>query len=195
MRPSDRPHRSDGGFTLIELLIVTTIIGVIVGSLSAAFLVIVRTSPSSEIRVDDARSTRGLATYLSHDTTSAPPYDYFDPKGWIDTSAGPGNCGGAGTNIVQFSWLENGFSSRTFYANYRFVTSGSEASVVRYSCSSTTAARAYNLTAGLDPTDPPDVVLNKVGADVVSVDFVLHASSGADVVVETGSRNPVEFYP
>lgn len=187
--------RTDRGFTLIELLIVTTIIGVIVGSLSAAFLVIVKTSPSTEIRVDDARSTRGLATYLSHDTTSAPPYDYADPKGWIDTSAGAGNCGGAGANIVQFSWLENGFSSRTFYANYRFVTSGSEASVVRYSCSSTTPTRVYNLTAGLDPADPPDVILNKVGGDVVSVDFVLHASSGADVVVETGSRNPVEFYP
>jgi prepilin-type N-terminal cleavage/methylation domain-containing protein len=192
---SDRSARPDGGFTLLEILIVMSILGLILGALSAAFVVIVRTTPTAEVRVDDARSTRGLATWLSHDTTSAPPYDTFDAKGWIDTSAGPNDCGGAGANIVHFTWLEDGFTATTFVANYRYVAINGEGTVVRYSCSTSSGTTTQTLTAGLDPIDPPDVVLNKVGSDVVSVDFILHAAGGSDVLVETGSRNPVEFYP
>lgn len=194
-----RSTRPDGGFTLIEILIVMSILGLIIGTLSATFVVIVRTSPSTELRVDDARSTRGLATWLSHDTTSAPPYYISDPKGWIDTTTG-GSCpGSSGANLVEFSWREEGFTTQTFYANYRYVANGAEATVVRYSCSTTSSTTRLNLTSGLDPIDPPDVVLNKVGTApndyVASVAFILHAAGGEDVLVETGSRNPVEFYP
>lgn len=190
-------NSEDHGFTLIEILIVMSILGLIIGSLSAAFVVIVRTSPTTEIRIDDARSTRGLATWLSHDTTSAPPYDTYDDKGWVDTSGGAGECGGGGSNIVQFSWREEGFATTTFYANYRYVANGAEATVIRFACSvpSASPTTSVNLTSGLDPIDPPDVVLNKPGTEVESVDFILHAAGGGDVLVETGSRNPVEFYP
>lgn len=189
-----RREEPDRGFTLIEILIVMSVMGIILGALSAAFVVIVRTSPSSELRVDDARSTRGLATWLSHDTASAPPYDYADPKGWIDETTGGSCAGTSGSNLVEFSWREEGFSTQTFYANYRYVANGAEATVVRYSCSTSSTTTKLNLTAGLDPLDPPDVTLNKVGTDVVSVDFLLHAAGGSDVLVQTGSRNPVEFY-
>lgn len=189
-----KPEQRDGGFTMIEMLIVITTMAILIGTLSAVFLVIIKTSPSSEIRVDDARSTRGLATWLSHDTTSAPPNRSFDSKGWIDTSSG-GACGGPGVSLVQFSWLEEGFSSQTFYADYRFVADGGDASVVRYFCSTSGASTTMNLTAGLDPLTPPDIALNPSTGDVDSVDFTLHSNAGDDVLIETGSRNPVEFYP
>lgn len=190
-----RSQQHDGGFTLIELLIVVTIMGVLMSVLSAAFLVIVKSSPSTEVRIDDARSTRGLATWLSHDTTSTPPYQSLNDKGWIDTNPGAGNCGGSGDNIVEFSWQEVGFTNETFYANYRYVPDGGDASVVRYSCSSIRPTSSLNLTSGLDPADAPEAVPIVSDGDVIAVNFVLHSSAGEDVIVQTGSRNPVEFYP
>ncbi len=181
----------DRGFTLIEVVMVTVIIGVVLTALAGAFTVIVRTTPSAEIRVDDARSTRGLATWLAHDTTSTPPFDAPDPKGWIDTSPGRNDCGGSGSNIVHFSWREAGFSTTTFVANYRYV----DGRVFRYTCSTSSGTKLLKLTSGLDPTDPPDVIFKYSGPKVVAVDLVLHAASGEDVLIESSSRNPVEFYP
>jgi prepilin-type N-terminal cleavage/methylation domain-containing protein len=185
----------DGGLTLIELLVVISILGILVVSLSGAMLTILATAPSTEIRVDDARSTRGLATWLAQDTTSTPPYRSFDDKGWIDTSLTRNDCGGSGDNIVHFSWSEVGFATTTFVANYRFVVESGEGRVVRYTCSSASSTSGLNLTSGLDPLTPPTIGLQPATGDVVSVDFNLTATSGALVQIRTSSRNPVEFYP
>ncbi|MFP5488718.1 MAG: type II secretion system protein [Acidimicrobiia bacterium] len=187
-------QRRDGGFTLVEALIVVTVLGLIVTTLAGAFMVIVRTTPSAEIRVDDARSTRGLATWLSHDTTSTPPYDTYHPQGWIDVSPTRNDCVADGENILHLTWVENSVSAvTTFHVSYRYVVSGGTGSVVRYACSSAGDSRSLNLTAGL--TVKPNIVLNHNAAgDVDSVDFVLTAPSGAQVVVQTGSRNPMEFF-
>jgi prepilin-type N-terminal cleavage/methylation domain-containing protein len=195
----------DGGLTLIELLVVISILGILVVSLSGAILTILATAPSTEIRVDDARSTRGLATWLAQDSTSAPPYRSVNDKGWIDTSPTRNDCGGSGDNIVHFSWREVGFATTTFVANYRFVVENGEGRVVRYTCSfvssssasssSASSTSAVSLTSGLDPLTPPTIGLHPETGDVVSVDFNLTATSGAVVQIRTSSRNPVEFYP
>lgn len=200
-----RPARSDHGFTLVEVLIVMMILGIVVTSIAAAFSVIVRATPATEVRVSDARSTRGLATWLSHDTTSAPRFAPSTAQGGIGVHPSNDDClvgGSANTNVLHLSWNENGFSNRTWVANYRYVVDGDEARIVRYTCSRSgsgpfTGAEALNLTAGLNPSTPPVVVLNP-GSDptlVESIDFLLTATSGETVLVQTGSRNAAEFFP
>ena len=192
--------RSERGFTLIEVLVVISIFGTIMSALTLAFVAIVRTTPGTETRIDDARSTRGLATWLSHDTTSAPPYLPEQAAGGIDLSAGANDCGVAvGDNVLHLTWLEDGFSTKTYVANYRYVVDGDQARVVRYTCTGNgavfSAPSSVNLTSGLAPSTPPVITPNYVGTEVVSVDLVLTAASGSKVLIETGSRNPVEFYP
>ena len=78
------------------------------------------------------------------------------------------------------------------------VTDG-EARIVRYTCSGSggtfSSPTSISLTAGLDPATPPSVIPNYVGTEVVSVDLLLTATSGTQVLIETGSRNPVEYFP
>mgnify|MGYP000246919284 CR=1 FL=1 len=77
-------HRDDG-FTLIEVIIVLVILGIVMSSLSLAFSVALRTNPDNESRVDDARSTRSLATWLSYDVSSTPPFVGETAQGGIVT--------------------------------------------------------------------------------------------------------------
>jgi prepilin-type N-terminal cleavage/methylation domain-containing protein len=195
----------DRGFTLIELLMVVAMLGIVGSAIAAAFTVIVRTTPQTEIRIDDARSTRALATWLSHDTTSAPRFIPEQAQGGIDVTqaATPDNndCGGAGSNILHLQWTEDGFTDRTFVANYRYVDDGSEGRVVRYTCSRVgagpfTGTTEQQLTSGLASGDSP-VATPVIGApgEAESIDFRLTALSGETVLVQTGSRNPTEFFP
>ena len=71
------PVRRSGGFTLVEMLIVVTILGVVMTTLAAVFSVIVRTTPSTEARADDARSLQGLVTWLPQDIDAAPGKQRF----------------------------------------------------------------------------------------------------------------------
>lgn len=198
-----RNGSGDTGFTLIEVLIVMSLVAIIVPCLALAFAVIVRTTPDTEVRIDDARSTRGLATWLSHDTTSAPRFQPMNDQGGIDISPGINTCNGQGTNLLHLQWTEDGFEERTFVSSYRFVVDGDEGRVVRYTCSRVgsgafIANPPQNLTSQLAPSTPPEVVLQPVGRSsgdpVLAVDMTLTAISGERVLVETGSRNPSDFF-
>ena len=212
-----RRRPDDAGFTLVELLIVIAVQGIIVTAIAAAFMVFVRTAPGTEVRLDDARSTRGLSTWLSHDTTSAPPFMLPDHRGWMDTNPASNSCGGDGSNLLELSWRERGFATTTFYAGYRAVERDGTLTIVRYSCMSTgggpTSMGTVNLTAGLDATawvaadgGPAraykyvwawrDVIDPAVPCPTVeSVVFYLRAAGNTtDVEVVTGSRNPTEDF-
>lgn len=199
MQRSDRAPRD--GFTLVELLLSMVVLGVIVSSIALAFGVIVRTTPNTEVRIDDARSTRGLATWLAQDTTSTPRFEPEQTQGGFDLSSSRNDCGGSGSNVLHLSWVEDGLFHRSYVANYRFVIDGDDARVVRYTCWRTGTSGAFgstesiNLTSGLAPSEPPIITLNRDGVgDVESVTFELIAASGEHVLVETGPRNPTEFF-
>ena len=197
--------RQEGGFTLIELLMVVTMIGIIASAVAVSFAVIVRSTPQTEIRIDDARSTRALATWLSHDTTSAPRFIPEQATGGIDVTQTPtadnNDCGGAGSNILHLQWTEDGFVDRTFVANYRYVDDGTEGRVVRYACSQVgagpfTGTSEQKLTSGLaSGVSPVATPVTGGPGEATSIDFELTALSGETVLVQTGSRNPTEFYP
>lgn len=200
-----RVRRQDPGFTLVELLIAVAVLGILMSTISAAIVVTLRTTPDTERRLDDARSTRSLATWLSHDTTSAPPFLPEREQGGVDVSTAPSadnnDCGGAGTNLLHLQWTEDSFLHRTYVANYRFVVDSGDGEIIRYSCSKPESAAfgdasSLRMVEGIDPSAVPTVTphLDPAG-DVESVTFELDGQSGERVFVETSSRNPADFFP
>ena len=199
------PSGRDGGFTLTEILITVVLLGLVTATLAAAITTSLAAAPQTDARIDDARSTRTLATWLSHDTTSAPPFLPEQPTGGIDittVATGDNNdCGGVGTNLLHLQWRESAALTTTYVANYRFVVEDGEGVIMRYACSKvgaasfgTTFARA--VTPSLDAASLPTVTVDQpVGGDVLSVSFALTGLSGEQVLVETASRNPADFFP
>ncbi len=192
--------RPDGGFTLVELVVVISLVGLVTTVLAAAIVVSLRTTPSTADRLDDARATRALATWLSHDTTSAPRFLPEQTQGGIDLAATANDCGGDGTNLLHLQWTENSFVKTTHVANYRFVVAGGEGLIRRYSCSAVdagpfTGSFGQLLTSGLDPAQPPVVIPQPATGEVETVTFQLAGKSGEQVSIETGSRNPADFFP
>ena len=194
----------DAGFTLVEMLVVMMVSGVLVATLATAFSVVARAVPSSEDRIDDARSTRSLSTLLSHDTASTPPYAPEGLDGGFDistaASAVNNDCSGGGSNIVHMQWTEAISTYVSFVANYRFVIEDDAAKVYRYSCTSTDGMSyvlesARPVTPSLDPTKVPVAELTTdASGRVTVVAFRLTGTSGETVLVETTSRNPSEFF-
>jgi len=208
-RTASATARRDGGFTLIELVVAVSLVGLLTTVLAGAIVVSLRTTPDTENRFDDARSTRALATWLSHDTTSAPRFRPLqEDQGGIDISTdddAPDVCGtGAGENLLHLQWTETSFQKRTYVANYRFVVDDDEGEIHRYSCSAehsggkTGAFSAPNrrfLTSRLDPDQVPVVLAPVSSGEVASITFQLAGKSGETVAIETGSRNPADFFP
>lgn len=201
-----RARRPDDGLTVIEILLSVVLTATLVGALSAALLVALRTTPTTEDRIDDARSTRMLSTWLSQDTMSTPPFLPETSAGGFDvaTAATPTNnrCGGDGTNVLHMRWTETVFAPVSYVANYRFVVEGDAARIYRLICKSENGA-PYQLltrraiTPNLDPTAVPvtDVATDATTGNVEVVAFQLVGLSGEAVRIETSSRNPSEFFP
>ena len=201
--PTTQPE-VDRGFNLVEMVIATSLVGLLMTVLAAAIVVSLRTTPSTENRLDDARSTRALATWLSHDTTSAPRFLPEQAQGGLNlstTDTGDNNdCGGEGTNLLHLQWTETSFQTTTHVANYRFVSDGTNGEIRRYSCSAVgagafTAPSVRYLTSRLDPAQTPTVVASPASGDVTTVTFQLTGKTGEKAAVETGSRNPADFFP
>jgi len=198
-------HPVDAGFTLVEMLVAMMVTGILVAALATAFSVVVRVTPTSEDRLDDARSTRSLSTFLSHDTASTPPFAPEGSTGGFDVStaasAANNDCSGGGANIVHMQWTEAIPIHVTYVANYRFVIEGDAARVHRYLCSSTDfgpyvleSARA--ITPSLDPAKVPvaQLEIDPSSGRVIVLTFQLTGVSGETILVETTSRNPSDFF-
>ena len=193
-------HR-DGGFTLIEVIIVLVILGIVMSSLSLALSVALRTNPDNQSRVDDARATRSLATWLSYDVSSTPPFVGERAQGGIVTGQA-NDCGGPGSNLLHLKWIEAAPAPVTYVASYRFVVQADgTGEIVRVSCKRLgtgpwSPSSIQNLTSDLKASAAPTVALAVVGAGpVTKVTFSLTGNTGQSVLVETASRNPADFFP
>lgn len=179
--------------------------GVLVAALSTAISVAIRVTPTSEDRIDDARSTRSLSTWLSHDTTSAPAFLPEQAAGGFNittTDDGTNNiCGGLGANIVHLRWTETVNSTTSYVSNYRFVVDGDSAAVRRYTCYSEdgdpyVSVADRSVTPALDPMQPPvATTTTDASGNVAVLSFSLAGRSGETILIETASRNPSDFFP
>lgn len=142
MRPRDA--RRDRGFTLPELLIVITIMGTLVAAIASAAIVALRTTPSTQERIYDARTVQGLVTWLPQDVDAAPPDGFNrDPDNWPCAAPAPANS----FNVLSINWTESSNSTTNFAASYRYEGSGTSWTMARYYCVAGGTALRNNLTS------------------------------------------------
>ncbi len=210
---SAKRTRRDGGFTLIEVLIVITMIGFLSATLAAVFSVIVRTTPDADARVTDARSLKGLVTWIPQDMDAAPPTGFDDgPSLWSCAGAAPTDS----YNVVAMSWVEVGDVTTGFHASYRYeLRNGSEWVIARYSCQDGGPAGRVNMTSELPawssssppawvemcsaPIDattgdcpPASVVTDPTTQPVVSMKVTLTLLDGRLYTIDAAAKNPDE---
>lgn len=202
---------SDRGFTLIEILVVISTMAMLTAVLSAVIMVVLRTAPSSEVRSDDARSVRGLVTWIPQDVDAAPP-DGFDTS----TTAWP--CAGSpqatdSYNVLSIEWRETTSVVSNYAAAYRYEFDGAEWHMNRYTCDDVatgtmTVARNHNLTSALLPwsASPVSVIMcdievvngqcplaNQITTgDVRSLQIRLTREDGVVTTIDAAPKNPDE---
>lgn len=137
--------RNDRGFTLVEMVIVVTLMGLVLAVIAATFVAILRITPATQFRIDDARSTRGLQTRLARDLASTPDANVVTSPGY----SSPGCGGGSGENVLHLSWVDGS----TFTVDYRIV----DQRIIRTYCDGSSTA-SNELTSAVAPTpctEPP----------------------------------------
>lgn len=198
---TERPTPRDG-FTLVEVLIVVTVMGVLAAAIATVFTVIVRTTPPTEARADDARSLIGISTWLPADVSATPRAPLSNPTQYWDTAPSrPSGCSGTdpGVNVLKLHHRENvtGVTIR-YDISYRLVDEGDTSSIVRVTCVNGGAGEINNLTAGLPPAvEGPVTVTWKTEVDltveyVIGVEFEVRTFEGDTLRVDASSRNPNE---
>lgn len=204
-------RRPDVGMTLIELLIVTVLLGLVTTVIAAAFITILRVTPSTEFRIDDARTNRNLQGWLIRDVSSTPPepYDPVERVGFIDSSGAiPAGheCAPAGIHVLFMGWkdTDTGVTYRSQYTIQGSAATGYE--VTRSICGGTTrthavsgdvapdtcAAEPRSLVTLIDSDPDPDIDDATVELCFVSVDpeVGLFQSEGTrEVKMSVVSRN------
>lgn len=210
-----RSERRDDGLTLVELLVVVSLIGLVMFVIAAAFTTIVRVAPNTMYRIDDARSTRGLHTWLTRDISSTPPhvYDTATGTGYVDGSyPSPGAAGvpGAdvcappgGTHVLFMAWSDRGVSYRAQYTIEGDAGSGFR--VVRTICggdddrlpltgdvSNGTCASSFRSALTITDADSDGVAEATVNLCLVSTqpgDGLLGGDGQQEITLSVASRN------
>lgn len=162
--------------TLIEVVISVGMIGLLAVTISTAIVVVLRTAPTTEARIEAARWEQNLGTWLPADLTSAdslPDISNFDPLDDADyptdpaypPPAGCGDCAGD-INVLQLSW-DDGTGAVEVSYRYGPAADGSGNILRRVSCTSGVCQSIILVRGlvdsggGLPPikvTFPPDVL-------------------------------------
>jgi prepilin-type N-terminal cleavage/methylation domain-containing protein len=201
---AERHASRDGGFTLVELLISLVVVGLMAGTITAVFSVIVRTTPQAEARADDARSLLGLSTWLPSDLSSTPHVPCSDAPScatsasvWDKSPGTPSGCAGTdqGINVLRLSWTESFGSvatTSTYVADYRFFQVASSWKLQRVSCVLGGPRTTLRLSSALPP--PTNPATWAAGTTPLWVTWKLDSDSnlvGASLEVQTISGDHV----
>lgn len=201
------PNR-DEGMTLVEIVIVTALLGLVASVIAAAVVTVLKVTPEATFRVDDARSTRGLQTWLVRDIASTPPnlISLAEPEGYVFAGTDPSTvgavlCGGTpATMILHLAWSEE---TDLYFTTYhidgdRIVRSkcGTETGDLRLATnvSSTPCASLPFAQAGPETDNPVDLsTIDSVEICVrgVEADTGLNAGGGdvQEIRLTVSSRN------
>ncbi|TVR22623.1 MAG: hypothetical protein EA389_13325, partial [Ilumatobacter sp.] len=188
------------------MLIVVVLMGLIATAIATVFTTIVRTTPPTEARADDARSLLGISIWLPTDVSSTPRSpmaadESGDTAGRWSVSNGPTGCGpgDTGQNLLRLSWTENlGGSTTTYVAAYRIVDGPESARIERTTCVNGGARTTINVTAGLplSMSSPVSVDWKREVEDgttyIVGVEFEIETFEGDTLRVDASSRNPAQ---
>lgn len=170
-------RRGDAGVTLVEMLISVTILGVIMATLSAAVILILKAQRPTEIRIGEAKDIAFIQTWLPVDLASATAADTDPLVQPISGTTLPG------TNVVTLH--QPGYT-----VAYRYEQRADEWMLVRYELRGGNVQRnivAHQLSAppaGWTPDQPPTHALALVPRNQRVVQSV-----GSDLLVTFASGN------
>ena len=171
--------------------------GLLIGSVAAAFTVIVRSFPPAEARADDARTMTGFTTYLPEDVGSTPPDAFV-----LDDPHHLTGCAGdsPGLGLLRMAW-SNG--TRDWNVDYRLeADADGDTRVRRYECVPGGPASVNTLTSQLPPVvastwQPGDapaafVPIHDDAGRTVGVTVTLTTKAGLTASMVARSNNPSE---
>jgi hypothetical protein len=122
----------DTGFTTIELIISLLVLGLIVGPLTASFVLGIRTAQSVGGSETDSSDAQIAASYFEDDADSA------------DTVSTAASCGGPNT-VVQFDWIDGAVHR---YAAYVYAPDASAAADLHVSTAYSLQRRYCEASSG-----------------------------------------------
>ena len=202
-------HRSnaDTGFTLIEATISITLVGLISVVMANVFSVIVRNTPKTDERIDNAKTLQGVVTWLPQDVDSTPSTGFFEASN-VATGCSDGL---GGVNLLHMAWTETASSGGTvqYYANYRDVLVNGRSRIKRVTCFGTPGsepfgnARVLNVSSALPALPggwaqgqaPAAVTVDRSTGLVSLVTFAITNLNGQVISVEAAPKNPAATLP
>lgn len=140
--------RNDDGFTVVELLVAVVILGIVIGAVTAAIIVGLRTTDGTQQRLAESHNAQMASSFFVQDVESA------------DMVSVPGTqCTGTGTTpVVSFSWSEHASATgagvpkvASYVVEQDAPGPGAEKRLVRRFCSGTPLADAGEVTIGHFP--------------------------------------------
>ena len=140
--------RDDDGFTLVELVLAVTLMGVVIGAVASAMIVMFTTTGETTERLSESPDLQLAAAYFGSDVQSAKTFT--------------GSCGPAGTALVTMAWTDPGASPNPAAADdtertvrYVVETAGTQKTLVRYACTGSGSPDKTTLVDFIDPTSTP----------------------------------------
>ena len=140
--------RDDDGFTLVELVLAVTLMGVVIGAVASAMIVMFTTTGETTERLSESPDLQLAAAYFGSDVQSAQTFT--------------GSCGPVGTALVTLSWTDPGASPNPAAADdtqrtvrYVVETAGTQKTLVRYACTNSGSADKTTLVDFVNPMSTP----------------------------------------
>ncbi len=187
---TDRLQRDDG-FTLVELLIATLILAILLVAVSAAMIVVLRTTGSTDVRLSESRDQQFAAAYFSEDAHGATTVSI----------GGTPKCGTDGAAVVEFVGQDFDAALTVTTKVVTYVVragSGADGSTTRelhrLLCTAPTATPAYPLSSPRDVTvarqlaDSSATSVACIGAGCATVQLTVRERSGDLEFTLTGHR-------
>jgi prepilin-type N-terminal cleavage/methylation domain-containing protein len=165
--------RGDAGFTLVEIVVAVTVMGMIVGPLTAAAAFFMSHGQAATGQFADDTSVRSVVSLFDTDAQSAETV----------TAPDPAPCGSGSSALVTMTWTDDG--GTVFRASWSTQTSGTTIALVRQRCTGTTLVSTILVA---DVIAAPTVTCSPNCANASTITMTGTAANGGGFTVSSKRR-------